>query len=388
MSSASIPSPGDRPEPTEEKLTGTGSLESDLWSLDDEPSAPMPAESREAVGDEMPPINLARVPRVFSGRNDVVTQQMSKQDFGQWPAESKPVVKKPEDAGIRLNIKPQTKDPRPSGQPTRKPAYLRDFTDLEQWADDGGQAKADDALDALPEMVDVPAKPPEGASVAAPEVPVVPETIEPAVQDVEKQSSPIDEGIEIAPKPTGGAARPSWISMLKFTKLEKFGIALLVLALIAVVAGVLIYSRSLPTETAQSRIPKFPIKGESIAVLSATTYWRDVITTGADTDVVRRGTRLLPVMELNCKGGPAMLRLIFRDEFGDSMGDTVNRVVIDGGRVIIPATAGFNDIGMHAAYRTGETKAWKIEVYEGDAGNESTNEFKKLFEMDISTDRR
>ena len=130
------------------------------------------------------------------------------------------------------------------------------------------------------------------------------------------------------------------------------------------------------------------MQGQRVTVQTASSYWRDVISTGADPDVVRRGTKLLPVLEMGCKGGPAVLRVIFRDEYGISMGDTINRTVTDGGLLVIAATAGFEEIGMHAAYRTGDSKPWTIEVYEGDVGNESANGFRKLFEMDISTERR
>jgi hypothetical protein len=43
---------------------------------------------------------------------------------------------------------------------------------------------------------------------------------------------------------------------------------------------------------------------------------------------------------------------------------------------------------MHAAYRTGESKPWKVEVYEGGGENVSKESFVKLFEMDISAERR
>jgi hypothetical protein len=43
---------------------------------------------------------------------------------------------------------------------------------------------------------------------------------------------------------------------------------------------------------------------------------------------------------------------------------------------------------MHAAYRTGESKPWKVEVYEGSGTNVSDEGFAQLFEMDISAERR
>ena len=43
---------------------------------------------------------------------------------------------------------------------------------------------------------------------------------------------------------------------------------------------------------------------------------------------------------------------------------------------------------MHAAYRTGEGKPWRIEVYEAKSVDSGNDAFKKLFEMSITTARR
>lgn len=387
MSSASTPSSGDRPESSNANLSGSGSLESDLWSLDDEPQTPIPAAMRGAIGDEMPPIKSSRAPMVTSA-GDVRTSAPSGPEVAKEKV-SQPYVRKPDDRGIRLNISPQRETARPSGQPARHSPHLRDFTDLEQWADDGGgQVKAGDALDALQAES---ATEPVAELESAPEV-KVPEEKEIADHlEISPEQAPEmpDEGIEVSPKAAISSPSVTPPGTLKFTKFEKFGVVVLVVALMAVLAAVLYFSSSrLPTETIGSRGPKFPIKGERVLVQSATSYWRDVIISGADADVVRRGTRLLPVLELTCKGGPAVVRVIFRDEYGVSMGDTMNRSVTDGGFLVIPATVGFEEIGMHAAYRTGDSKPWKVEVYEGEAGNDSANGFRKLFEMDISSERR
>jgi hypothetical protein len=390
MNSAPTPSSGDLPESSNANLSGSGSLESDLWNLDHDPQTPIPAAMRGAIGDEMPPIKSSRVPMVTSA-GDLKTPALSGPEATKEKI-SQPSARKPEERGIRLNINPQGEAARPSGQHARHSSHLRDFTDLEQWADDGGgQVKAGDALDAL--QVESAA-----ASVAEPES--APEVKVPEKKDIadhleiSPQQAPVPpaEGIEISPKAPKAAASPARVSLtpaLKFNKFEKFGVVLLVVALVAVLAAVLYFSASrLPTETIGSKSPKFPIKGDLVLVQSATSYWRDVIASGPDADVVRRGTRLLPVLELTCKGGPAVVRVIFRDEYGVSMGDTINRSVADGGLLVIPATAGFEEIGIHAAYRTGDSKPWKIEVYEGEAGSDSANGFRKLFEMDISSERR
>jgi hypothetical protein len=43
---------------------------------------------------------------------------------------------------------------------------------------------------------------------------------------------------------------------------------------------------------------------------------------------------------------------------------------------------------MHAAYRTGGSKPWTIEVFEAPSETTPGKDFKRLFEMNISTDRR
>jgi len=167
------------------------------------------------------------------------------------------------------------------------------------------------------------------------------------------------------------------------------GMGALIVALLAIFAGFLMFSATrLPMESLDSRKVKFPIGGKLLTVRAANTYWRDVVQSGPEADVVRRGTRMLPVLELSCSGGPGVLRVLFRDENGDSVGDVITRQVTTAGKIIFAATAGFDEIGMHAAYRTGESKPWKVEVYEGGGENVSKESFVKLFEMDISAERR
>ena len=62
--------------------------------------------------------------------------------------------------------------------------------------------------------------------------------------------------------------------------------------------------------------------------------------------------------------------------------------VSGGAPIQFAATDGFNDPGMHAAYRTGQAKPWTIEVFEAPSEDSAAGEFKKLFEMNIASDRR
>ena len=144
----------------------------------------------------------------------------------------------------------------------------------------------------------------------------------------------------------------------------------------------------LPTEAIKAESTDFPIKGERVTISAATSYWRAPITDGPDADTFRRGTELLPVLELTASGGPALIRIFFRDQEGATIGDAMTRKIDGEGVVKIPATAGFDDPGMHAAYRTGESKPWTVQVWEITSGDASSGKSEKLFEMNVSTDRR
>jgi hypothetical protein len=175
----------------------------------------------------------------------------------------------------------------------------------------------------------------------------------------------------------------------RFSKTERAGLIGLLALLLAAGGAILGFSmKHLPTETQRVQTNDFPIKGDYLTIDSATSYWRAPVTAGESPDTFRYGTRLLPVLELTGNGGPAVIRVFFRNEDRAMVGDVVTRSVRDSGRWIIPATAGFDDFGMHAAYRTGEGKRWTIEVFEAPAESAAGKEFQKLFTMDISTDLR
>lgn len=356
------------------------SLESELWNLDDDESPrPMSAESLGAVGEDIPPAKLSRAPRIFSASASISEKKNPQVHLA---------PTKQEDHGIKLNVK-RNQDPRPSERPTRRVDFLREFGDLEQWADDGGKSTGRE-IDEAKNLAKMEAAAASEKSVLH-EVPMVDEPVAQVsvLASNEPEASEAEQTPVTSEEVAQAVAPPVLKSHVKYSALEKFGMIALVVLLLGAVAGVLIYSATrLPVETMGSKVVKFPVKGQHVTVQSAKTYWRDVVTSGPDADIVRRGTRLLPVLDLNCSGGAGVLRVLFRDEFGDSVGDIITRQVSAGEKVSIASTAGFNDAGMHAAYRTGETKAWKIEVYEGSAENSLGNDFVKLFEIDISTERR
>lgn len=132
----------------------------------------------------------------------------------------------------------------------------------------------------------------------------------------------------------------------------------------------------------------FPVAGNRLTITAAETYWREP-KGGENADVVRRGTKLIPVLDISVEGKKsAAIRIFFRNDQGEVIGDSITRDISGKTTLSIPATAGFDDIGMHAAYRTSESPSWIVQVYESPNANASREQFKKVLETEISTDRR
>lgn len=209
----------------------------------------------------------------------------------------------------------------------------------------------------------------------------VPETTPEAHEQVEKDD-------EFSPVFSKDAVPISLRPRLGLSNVERIGlIGLLVILMGGAVVVFLLSLRPLAGQKSKSESTDFPIKGSKVTIISGTSYWRSPIVEGAAADAFRRGTVLLPVLELAVTGGPADIRVFFRDEAGKIVGDAMTRTINGDGVLKIAATGGFDDPGMHAAYRTGASKPWTIEVRETATGAVSDGESTKLFEMNISTDR-
>lgn len=280
-------------------------------------------------------------------------------------------------SSIQVNV--SNKDPRPKSQSAAAPKKAKsggDFEDLDHW----------DEPEAVAPMVEIPAAVP--SEPAALEEAVV----EAAVSEITPPAAAavkMDELDEFSPVAPENAVPISLVPHLGLTKLERIGLGAL-LGVLLIGGGILYVStiHRLPTETVRVKVGDFPVKGSHLTILSADTYWRAPIMEGKNVETFRRGTQLLPVVRVTASGGPAALRLFFRNEDGLVMGDAVTRTIQSGAPLEIAATAGFEDVGMHAAYRTGQSKPWTIEVFEAPAATSPNSDFKKLFEIDISTDRR
>lgn len=208
----------------------------------------------------------------------------------------------------------------------------------------------------------------------------------PVAESVPEPSTPLlDDRDEFSPPPQGNSAPVPLLPRWGLSKFERLGlIALIGMLVIGGIAVFLATIGRLPTESSRLRSNDFPVKGKYLSIQSADSHWR----TPGDGESVRRGTQLLPVVNFVASGGPAAIRIFFRNSDGERVGDPVTRSIQSGGKLQVAATAGFNDVGMHAAYRTGQNKPWTIEVLEAPSEDSPASAFVKLFEMNISTDRR
>lgn len=339
----------------------------DLWSfeddlnLEDTPKKLDIVPSRRSSGGEIPEPRERRVPKARESEN---------------PREEAPPPTWAE--RIQMNVNRT----RPAGQPSAPPAGLSrtesDFDDLEYWDD----------VPKGPQIDDLPAS---TALEPAPETssaePVEPSPPEPT--PIPNQPAAEADDDEFSPVKRGDAKPLSLTPHLLLSKAERIGLMVLIGLLAAGGLTTLVYSlKRLPTESSHEKTIDFPVKGTLIEVHSAATYWRAPITDGPSPETVRRGTKLLPVLEMQITGDTGAIRVLFRDEERSAAGDAVTHVIRGSGTIVIPATAGFDDVGMHAAYRTGGSKPWTIEVFEAASETSPGKDFKRLFEMNISTDRR
>ena len=196
------------------------------------------------------------------------------------------------------------------------------------------------------------------------------------------------EAIEApAPEPV---VLPSFSSIASSLSLpEKIAIsALVVILAIGAALSVIYFSNNIPTKSILREDLDLPIAGELAKITELETYWREPITTGETPDIVRRGTKLVPVVRMQIEASSAAIRIHFRDGEGAIIGDPINRTINGNTELIIPATAGFDDIGMHAAYRTGESVPWSIEILEAKDSSLSADQFHPILKSEIAPEIR
>jgi hypothetical protein len=353
--------------------------EMDLWAFEDDlDSLDEPQDSADATGARVadaprPASKLIPTPREFQGKP--AAREIEDRPVAAAPAARDELIRRNVEK-IRSTIRPASLPPSTAGQSEPE----SDFDDLDDWEDSVPQPEiVSPASDGHPEMAQSP------SPAGSPQENRLPEET-----DAESPGPARDRmENEFAPIPSPAAQPVSLRPHLGLTKLERIGLIALSVMLLAAAVSILVFSLNrLPTKSLGDRLIDYPVKGTYLAVNSAKTYWRKPISDGPNPDTVRRDTELLPVLELETTGGPAMIRVLFRNDERAVVGDAVTRLVSGSGTLKIPATAGFEDYGMYAAYTTGQGQPWTIEVYEAKAESAAGDDFKKLFELNISIDRR
>jgi hypothetical protein len=338
--------------------------EADLWELDSDFTPPAEAvklpkqpkfhrtEPEKRSADTPPPSAVPLVPR--------------------GPRREELAFKAP----LSADGPPESEDPS-STLPASKPSPVRrrvtdTFADLE------------DETTGTPGEKTAPAK-----AKASSKPPVSEPAAEPPTDDLPAPETPETTGQSetepAAPPPGTTPAKGFSLPKIQLSKLERIGLVGFLVLFAA--AGFFYHAQSLnklPEKKEALTPDDLPIKGKRITALEIKSYWREPITD----DRARRGTSLLPVVELKMEGGPAAVRVLFRNSAKEYVGDAITRQVKGGTSLKIAATAGFEEIGMYASYRTGDTAPWLIEVLEGPAEGGSGSDFKKLFEIPVSTERR
>lgn len=258
-----------------------------------------------------------------------------------------------------------------------KPANLEDLGELDDWDDPNPPRRL--GLTGIP------------GSRPAPEDSGVETETEKAPTKVELVPGEAKTD-EFSVKPAPNSATPSLSSLrpkLGLSKIEQLGLAALAVMLVAAGAFALHYTLGRLPTTSSSSAQKvdFPVKGKLITVTSAATHWREPETGGDAVDIIRRGTLLIPVIDLEMTGSSGAVRIFFRDGTGKPIGDPISRVVPPSGKLSAAASAGFEGTGDYAAYSTQEIEPWSVEVHEGPSAAALFQEFNKLFEIPVSTYR-
>jgi hypothetical protein len=267
------------------------------------------------------------------------------------------------------------------------------FDELEQWAVPTAPPPAgsppEDVFEGFadhPEVGPQPGPPPsreEPASRAAPATTPTPPRQPPT-------PPPASSDNEFAPAAINPDAKPwSWRPQQKLTLVEIIGIACLTFILLA--GGFWVFQQTLSrisrANVGEAKVV-YPVRGSHLTITKLVTYWRAPVTTGDQREIVRRGVVLIPVVELTVSGGPGAVRVLFNNEQGKKSGDPITRAVNGETTLVIPATDGFEDISMHAAYRTNLSKPWVIQVSEAASENAPGVEFKALLKTPISPEKR
>lgn len=202
-------------------------------------------------------------------------------------------------------------------------------------------------------------------------------------------SQPLPSAVTDAPSPAKPAASLSQLPWFQLKRKDVIGLAACALLVAAVLSGIGIYVYlHVPTRSGARVTVNFPVMGQNVKITHATTYWRAPRRTGERIDRARMDAKSIPVIDLTVQNASGVLRVHFRDDHGQIVGDPLTQAVDGNQQVSIAASAGFVDLASHTEYRTGAILPWTAEVYEGPSANSPREAFKKLFVIDVSPDQQ
>lgn len=369
-----------------------GTTEADLWDLSDADLA-LPEDATQpgnTVVRSLPKLPLPRQPKTFKTG----------------PVSSTQVQKPPPPVELERPLMQvgKVRSGTGSGVPTVTASPVDEtFAELGSWDDiqvpQRDRAEVEDAppspREAAVDAVQIASRTPSQGAAPEPAAAAAAETAAGSAKPLvgalaaaapSKPAAVIDE---FSPREVAGARPFSFRPQVPFSWVEILSIAACVLLLLGL--GMLAYRHSIHMLASENQLVEsgdFPMGGRHLTAEAVTTYWRAPILEGEGRDNCRRGTLLLPVIELRVSGGPAAIRVFFRNADGELVGDAVTRAITPGGTVVVPATAGFEDSGMYAAYRTGSVRPWTVEVHEAPGADAAKEAFTKWFVMNLSASRR
>lgn len=188
----------------------------------------------------------------------------------------------------------------------------------------------------------------------------------------------------------------SGLGLRSMTSLEKAALILMGLILTSFfILGSLHLKARFGSEGSQGKI-ELPVIGQHLVVSQLETYWvSPTENSGTSSEV-----SLVPMVNftLSNQSKPCRIRILFRDEKNDFAGDpttlafdgsslNANRnrnATLDGMKVQVHATTGFQLPGEMISYRADETFRWQVIILESD----SEGEFRELITTSISPQRR
>lgn len=333
-----------------------------------------------------PPSSSGLPPRTRPVLSDL-SKQTTEEDLWDLDEEATP-ANVPGPAGENPGAVPQT----PSIKEKPKPAVIESRLDKPDPKQKGiarmepPRGKVSDAFGDLDENEERPSAAPENAEIAAP-VPTPREEEEALPSAVEK---PVERERRPEGSPTPPAAPKFGISRREIVGLGAFAFAIL----LAAIWGLASFFGHLHFTDGDTGRVDFPVKGERATVAGAESFWREPIREGANRDAARGTVAVIPVVEIVLEPGTGSgaLRILFRNDRSEPVGDTITRTFSNGRfdaggseRTECASTAGFEERGEFNALRAGQTEPWTVLVLEGPGPDAPAREFRTLFEMPLST---